>query len=211
MSTIREEKILSEQERKAFLSHELVVEEKIDGANLGISFNTHGDVVLQNRGALLVSPFVGQWKHLSQWLSQKVDRLLDLLSDRFILFGEWCYAKHSIHYSRLPDWFIGFDIFDKNENCFLSCQRRDQMLDGLSLAVVPQIGSGIYTLQDLKNSLLTSRFCDDLAEGVYLRYEQSDSLVQRAKLVNPYFTQAMTKHHWSREEITPNRLELVSQ
>ena len=40
--------------------------------------------------------------------------LFEILSEKFILFGEWCYAQHSIFYDRLPDWFLGFDIYDKD-------------------------------------------------------------------------------------------------
>lgn len=34
---VRDDKVLSESERTDFLKHELVIEEKVDGANLGIS------------------------------------------------------------------------------------------------------------------------------------------------------------------------------
>jgi len=41
--------------------------------------------------------------------------LWDMLSSPdVILYGEWCYAKHSIHYTMLPDYFIAFDIFLKS-------------------------------------------------------------------------------------------------
>ena len=36
---VRDDKVMSEFERCEFLRHELVVEEKVDGANLGISFD----------------------------------------------------------------------------------------------------------------------------------------------------------------------------
>jgi hypothetical protein len=34
---------------------------------------------------------------------------------RHILFGEWCRAQHSVFYSRLPDYFLAFDIWDRYE------------------------------------------------------------------------------------------------
>ncbi len=37
---IRGDKVMSELERAEFLCHEFAVEEKVDGANLGISFDS---------------------------------------------------------------------------------------------------------------------------------------------------------------------------
>lgn len=100
---IREDKVLSESERFDFLRHSLVVEEKVDGANLGISFDSEGNIRAQNRGAYLYPPRSGQWKKLDDWLEPRLDMLFEILSEKFILFGEWCYAQHSIFYDRLPD------------------------------------------------------------------------------------------------------------
>ena len=114
--TLRDDKVMSESERDEFLRHEVVVEEKVDGANLGISFDDSGNIRAQNRGAYLQFPYLGQWKKLSSWLALKTDELFEQLIDRYILFGEWCYAQHSVVYDRLTDWFLGFDIYDKRYN-----------------------------------------------------------------------------------------------
>lgn len=47
---------MSDSECGEFLRHELVVEEKIDGANLGISFDNSGNFQAQNRGSYLQFP-----------------------------------------------------------------------------------------------------------------------------------------------------------
>lgn len=52
----RSDKLLSDAERNAFLQQNLLVEEKIDGANLGISFDSEGNLLAQNRGAYLFLP-----------------------------------------------------------------------------------------------------------------------------------------------------------
>ena len=51
---------MSEPEREMFLRHELVVEEKVDGANLGISFGGEAHIRCQNRGEYLQYPYTGQ-------------------------------------------------------------------------------------------------------------------------------------------------------
>ena len=74
---VRSDKVLSKAERLGFLQHEIFVEEKVDGANLGISFDTEGSLFLQNRGSHLNLPGAGQWKKLDQWLSPKMDVIFE--------------------------------------------------------------------------------------------------------------------------------------
>lgn len=202
---VREDKVLSELECDEFLQHELVIEEKVDGANLGISFDNDGTLFLQNRGSYLHLPGVGQWKKLDQWLNSKTDALFEVLSDRYILFGEWCYAQHSVFYNCLPDWFLGFDLYDKHEHEFQSTKLRDIALSKMDIAKVPFLGSGHYSFLDLKHILSQSHISGEPAEGLYLRIDMGDYLMQRAKLVRPSFIQSV-EEHWYRSAIKPNRL-----
>lgn len=203
---IRGDKVMSESERRAFLQHELVVEEKVDGANLGISFDSGGNIRAQNRGAYLHLPSTGQWKKLSEWLAPRTDELFEELTDRYILFGEWCYAQHSVAYDRLPDWFLGFDIYDKATTCFFSCIRRDEVFRAMGISQVPRVACGHFTLAELSKHLSQSQLGDKPAEGLYFRYDQGDWLIQRAKLVRPAFIQSV-EQHWSRSRIKPNGLK----
>ncbi|NLF24626.1 MAG: RNA ligase family protein [Deltaproteobacteria bacterium] len=207
---IRDDKVLSESERDEFLQHDLVVEEKVDGANLGISFDSEGIIRAQNRGAYLHLPGSGQWRKLGDWLAPRMDTLFEHLSDYFILFGEWCYAQHSIFYDHLPDWFLGFDVYDKRFHRFLSSDRRDALLKEMCIAQVPVLARGRFTYPEIQTFLLTSKLSDHPAEGLYLRLDQEDWLTQRAKLVHPAFVQAV-EQHWSRSPIRSNRLRLEIQ
>ena len=62
----KEKNYLTDSELEDFLSKSITIEEKIDGANLGISFDCNGNILLQNRGEFLKEPFYGQWKPLKQ-------------------------------------------------------------------------------------------------------------------------------------------------
>lgn len=209
-NVVRDDKVMSELEREMFLRHELVVEEKVDGANLGISFDGEAYARCQNRGAYLQYPYTGQWKKLSEWLDPKTDILFEKLTDRYILFGEWCYAQHSIFYDQLPDWFLGFDIFDKESLKFLSYPRRDAVFRDVGISGIPAIKKGHFTLSELKRMLPISRLCDKPAEGIYLRFDQGDWLKQRAKLVRPEFIQSVGEH-WTRGGLKANQLKLGTQ
>lgn len=204
---VRDDKVLVESDRSDFLKHNLVVEEKVDGANLGISFDSAGIVRLQNRGSYLHLPGTGQWKKLEQWLNPKIDSIFEVLTDRYILFGEWCYAQHSVLYNRLPAWFLGFDIYDKEACKFLSTTRRDDAFGKMQISKIPLLGNGRFSLSNLQQLLSKSKISDQQAEGLYLRIDQGDWLIQRAKLVRPAFIQCV-EEHWSRAPIKPNQLNL---
>lgn len=204
---IRDDKVLSEIERDEFLQHDLVVEEKVDGANLGVSFDSDGNIRAQNRGSFLHLPGSGQWKKLDQWLLHRTDSFFEYLCDRYILFGEWCYAQHSVFYDHLPDWFLGFDLYDKQVGRFLSTNRRNELFRKMCIAQVPVIARGRFTYPELKKLLSGSKFTNQPAEGLYLRFDKGDWLAQRAKLVRPEFIQSV-EQHWSRSAIKPNRLSM---
>ena len=203
---LRDDKVMSESERDDFLRNELIVEEKVDGANLGISFDRDANVLVQNRGAYIRLPGVGQWKKLAEWLAPKVDALFEQLSDRFILFGEWCYARHTVAYDRLPDWFLGFDAYDREAARFFSAARRNDLLEKVGIVSVPQVARGRFTIDELSGLLAQSRFGDRPAEGLYLRSDEGAWLARRAKLVRPAFIQSI-EEHWSHSGVTANRLK----
>jgi ATP-dependent RNA circularization protein (DNA/RNA ligase family) len=202
---IRGDKVLTESERDAFLRHELTVEEKVDGANLGLSFDANGNIRAQNRGTYLHLPGAGQWKKLGEWLALHTDTLFEHLSDRHILFGEWCYAQHSIFYDRLPGWFLAFDVYDREAGRFLATARRDRLLGEMHISKVPDIVRGRFTYSEIQKLLSQSKLTNQPAEGIYLRLDHGDWLEQRAKLVRPAFIQSV-EQHWSRSTIRPNQL-----
>lgn len=98
--------------------------------------------------------YATQWKPLEEWTNQNSAALYELLSSttttttdsnnnnnnndkndekttasikpKRILFGEWCVAKHSLHYTKLPSYFIVFDIWENGR--FLSVADRDTLL-----------------------------------------------------------------------------------
>lgn len=209
-ATVRVDKVLTPVERDRFLDHNVIVEEKIDGANLGISFDSTGTIRAQNRGSLLQGPMTGQWKILPDWLAIRSDRLFDVLMDRYFLFGEWCYAKHSIFYDQLPDWFVAFDVFDSQANRFVCRDVRDRLLASLELYVVPCLASGRLSLAEITASLGQSHFGITPAEGLYLRYDDGDWLGNRAKLVRPSFIQAIDEH-WSSRPLEANLLAIPKE
>lgn len=205
--TPRDDKVLAPGEADDLLSGEVVVEEKVDGANLGISVGEDGVMRVQNRGTYLTRDNAHpQFRQLFDWLEVRRIELEDALFPSLILFGEWCVAVHSVRYSRLPDWFLAFDVYDREAGRFWSTRRRNELVDRLRLARVPEVARGRFDLDGLLSLMGRSRFTDEPSEGLYIRRESADWLEGRAKLVRAAFTQAIGEH-WSKRVMERNALE----
>lgn len=186
----------------------LVIEEKLDGANAGVSFSSDGALRLQSRGHFLVGgPRERQWDLFKTWATCFQEPLRQVLSDRYVLFGEWLYAKHTVFYDRLPHYFFEFDVLDTQTGDFLSTERRRRMLGGLPLesvrvlrqgearslrALTDLIGPSLFKGPDWREALAaTAREHgvdparaaaetdpSDLMEGVYVKVEEDGRVVQ---------------------------------
>lgn len=204
----RDDKVLAPNEAANLLADKVLVEEKLDGANLGISIGSDGQILAQNRGQYLLEPFSGQFSRLNSWFALHQWALRDHLSPSWILFGEWCAAKHSLDYNSLPDWFLVFDVYDRQQQQFFSSERRNQLASDLGLSCVPALLEGKTSLNELKHLLATSqsRYRAGPAEGLIIRRQNEDWCKQRAKLVRADFTQSITEH-WSSKTIEWNTLQ----
>mgnify|MGYP005818105165 CR=1 FL=1 len=206
----RDDKVLAPAEAQALLAGEVVVvEEKLDGANLGLSLAPDGGLRAQNRGQYLYEPHAGQFARLPGWLAQHEAALREVLTPQLILFGEWCALTHSIAYTALPDWFMAFDVYDRESKRFWSLARRNALLQRIGIAAVPEVAHGRLTLDALKRLLeaIPSACGAPHVEGFVLRRDAGDWCEARAKIVRADFVQAIDIH-WRRRAPVPNRLAL---
>ena len=204
----RDDKVLPPSEVTALLAGEVVVEEKLDGANVGLSLTSDGHLRAQNRGQYLAEPHAGQFARLPTWLAQHSEGLRAVLTPSLILFGEWCAARHSLDYAALPDWFLLFDVYDRSAGRFWNSARRDALAATLQLSIVPRLLKGHCNLQQLKEMLSqqSSKFRQGAIEGVVIRRDSAEWCEARAKLVRPDFIQIISEH-WSRRRIEWNQLD----
>lgn len=204
----RDDKVLSRADVKSLLAGVVIVEEKLDGANLGLSLDANGKLQAQNRGQYLADPHAGQFTRLPAWLSQHGDALHAVLTPSLVLFGEWCAARHSLDYAALPDWLLLFDVYDKSVGRFWSSSRRNKLANEVGLVTVPQVFHGKTSLSELKRLVVTtsSNYRSGPLEGLVIRRESLDWCDVRAKLVRPDFTQAIDTH-WRKRSIEWNRID----
>ena len=151
----------------------------------------------------------GRWAALS---------LEAMLEDRLILFGEWLYARHSVHYRRLPHYFFEFDIYDKQRQVFLDLASRLTKLEGTGILTVPILHRGPETPDGLRKLIAPSRYdsqfenpltgrTDNLMEGLYLRTKAEGCVTGRAKYVRTEFVERVKQsEHWQHQAMVPNLL-----
>ncbi len=201
----------------------VVAEEKVDGANCAVSFDSERELFLQSRGHYLEGgPREEQFALLKTWASCFSAQLWEALQDRYVMYGEWLFAKHTVYYDRLPHYFLEFDIYDRIEGVFLSTPRRHQILQSTPVRSVPVLFSGdgkelkkpesllkpsLYKSADWKESLKTQasslgqdiervlRETDlsDTAEGLYIKIEENGVVTDRFKWVRHNFLQAIAE------------------
>jgi hypothetical protein len=205
-STPGEDRVLDDSAAKAFLSAEILVEEKVDGANVGLSLGSGHEIRVQNRGSWVEQGAHPQFQPIWSWIAARRAKLISILEQDVILFGEWCFAVHSVRYDRLPDWFLAFDVYDCEAARFWSSSRRNELAQSADIAVVPQIERGSFAWPEVYAMLdHPSGVSSGSMEGVYLRAEDDRWLHSRAKLVAPDFLAGMATH-WAARMLERNRL-----
>ena len=186
------------------LGRPAVVEEKIDGTNLGISVDESGRLRAQNRGSYVEPGSEPQYQPLGRWLAAR-SGLREQLGTQLILFGEWCFARHTVHYDALPDWFLAFDVYDRGARRFWPASRRDAFCAELGIAVVPVLGHRVSGRAAIEALFGPSKVASTPMEGVYLRWEVGGWLEHRAKVVRAGWVPP-DEQHWKARPLEPNQL-----
>ena len=110
------------------LGKNLVIEEKMDGADSALSFGPDAALRLQSRGHFLTGgPRERHFDLFKRWANAHDGAFFDAIGDRYIVYGEWLYAKHTVYYDALPHYFMEFDILDLETGTFLSTSRRAEL------------------------------------------------------------------------------------
>lgn len=203
----RDDLLMGSADRKEFLNTSIVLQEKIDGANMGFSLGTDMKIYAQNRSHYVNSSTALQFKKLNEWISNHYNDLFTLLDNgRYVLYGEWCYARHGIYYTSLSDYFVAFDLFDRYNDKFLSTQKFfSKLSQAPSIVHVPLLTINSFSKLEEINKFLTkkSEFTDGNIEGVYIRKEDDNYLIKRCKVIAPTFMESFDKH-WTHKEFVRN-------
>lgn len=120
--------------------------------------------------------------------------------------GENLYARHSIAYTDLPSYFLGFSVWNE-ENRALSWDDTQEVFALLGIESVPVLYRGMFDEAQLHRLVAQLDLSKD--EGFVLRLADSfhyDEFAQSvAKWVRPAHVQ--TGEHWMHSTIVPNGLK----
>lgn len=198
----KDDKVLKDV--SSFLNVPLIITEKCDGSN----------VCLENEACFARShsgppdhPSFAAFKSLHASIKHQIPPEIQI-------FGEWLYAKHSIHYTSLPSYFLMFAIRSVKHNMWLSWSQVKDWAKRLGLKTVPELAQVIVSNeQDLKKLVLNisqqpSCFGSE-REGVVVRYVDgfldSEFSTRVIKIVRA--NHVTTSNHWKHQEIIKNGLK----
>lgn len=196
-------KCLSDSEVSELLKGEVVVEEKIDGGICGLSWR--GDVhSAQGRGRVIsYDENSKQFYGFNDWIYKNYEKISKIPVDWFI-YGEWMKACHNIFYDLLPDYFIAFDILNRDR--FLDYDEKSKFLKEIGFEHVPLIYHGVLKINEITKLVGKSKYStNEIAEGVVIKnYKRS----LMGKYVRREFMDSMDEH-WLKKPLKENKLKDV--
>jgi hypothetical protein len=183
----------------------LVIEEKVDGACVGMAF-VDGEPIIRNRNHILRKGYVKDTPAKKQFASiwgwfyenkKKFQRLNDL--GTFSVYGEWMIQQHGMFYDRLPDWFIAYDLFDWEADGFLDSLVSRKYLEECGFSIAPLLHKTSFhktlcldhyeTRLEMLSNGKTDLASDSMREGVVVKISDGENQVCRFKMVRQGFVQ----------------------
>lgn len=166
----------------SWLDQPVVVEEKLDGANVALWLDD-GVIRVASRGGRGAMDRAGQLGRLRAWAAERTPALVDLLADNRVAYGEWLWLTHAVRYVRLPDYLVLLDIWSPTAG-FAGLDERDELAVQAGLAVPPRVFRGtLETLDRLDELVGQTAWGDERAEGAVLRRDHADGSFDRCKYV----------------------------
>ncbi|KAL6060352.1 putative DNA ligase III [Balamuthia mandrillaris] len=174
----------------------VVVQEKMDGTNVSVHFEEEWVPVAQKRSGIIGTGEKRQYDVFRNWVNENMEGLFAVLGTDYCLFGEWLWCKHAVGYDSLPSFFLCFDILDKRTERFLCYKKVRQMVGGryemvptlleLDAAATPSM-TPAQRRQRLEGLLAEvqrrkSQHGGEVMEGLYIRFEDAQHVVDRMKL-----------------------------
>jgi atypical dual specificity phosphatase len=209
--------IADEKECREILTNENTwVEEKVDGANSGISFyednpviRNRSNILQKGKSGHLRTPAKIQFAPIWNWFyenREKFEKLRDLCGYEPSVYGEWLYALHGIEYDALPCYFMAYDLYDWEKCIFVQTGRARQLLGEAGFQLTPLLYNGAVPSYEFLEKFMEAKsdFSTlDKREGVYIKVCDHEKVVARFKWVRSDFIQGC---RWDERKITKNRL-----
>ena len=188
--------IALESEAAVVFEQQVLVEEKIDGASIGIAIEDNHFLIrnrnhIVNKGFVKNTPAKKQFTSVWNWTVEnrsKFDQIME--QGPYSVYGEWMVGRHGMKYDRLPDWFIAYDVYDQEQQHFLGYNIARPLLTECGFCVPARIYSGNFIVNSEGfYGLMTewnSAWADEKMEGIYIRVGE-EIVTHRFKMVRSDF------------------------
>lgn len=178
-----------------FVGKQVIVTEKMDGENTTIYSDYYHARSLDSKHR----------DYHSYLLSKTIPSVQGFIPPTYRVCGEYLYAKHSIGYDNLSDYFLAFSIWDNNK-C-LDWNNFEALCSEWGLHTVPVLYKGIYDEKLIKE--IAEKTVTKGGEGIVCRIADSFYYDDFSKNIAKYVRKnhVQTDKHWSTQVIEKNKLE----
>lgn len=94
---------------------EIIVQEKLDGSNVGVARIGDALYPLVRSGYIAASSRYEQHRHFYNWVFENFERFMEVLRDGERLVGEWLMQAHGTRYKLKHEPFVVFDLMKDDE------------------------------------------------------------------------------------------------
>jgi hypothetical protein len=181
---------------ESFTGNEIVITEKMDGENTTLYRNK------------IHARSLDSVNHPSRnWVKNFWGQIQYKIPDGIRICGENCYAKHSIHYTDLDSYFLGFNAW--KDNTCLSWDDTMDIFNKVGITPVPLIYRGIYDEDYVKD--LSEDMSFNKTEGYVIRISDSFDMENFTKCLAKFVRKdhVQTDEHWMKQTVTPNLLGII--
>lgn len=180
-----------------FIGKEVVITEKMDGENTTGYWN-----------GVIHARSVDSKNHPSRnWVKNFLKMRLFQIPEGWRVCGENVYARHSIEYTALDSYFLGFSIWNEKNQC-LSWTETLTWFDLLGIKPVPELCRGVFDQNQINDIIKNLNLNEQ--EGIVIRlageFNYRDFDISVAKWVRA--NHINTDEHWINREVFPNRLKI---
>lgn len=155
-------------EAETLVDRPVVVEEKLDGANVVVWID-RDTIECATRSGPGGRDRARQLGPLRGWLAERGDQIRPLLGSGGALYGEWLLLTHTIAYDALDSPFAGLDLLDAGER-FLPVDERNGRLRPAGILPPPEVFRGrLASLDQLEGLIGRSAYGAGMMEGVIVR------------------------------------------
>lgn len=187
----------------SLLGEPIIISEKIDGSNSCLEYS---NCYARTHSGPPTHPSFDGFKALHSTVKYNIPENIQL-------FGEWVYALHSIAYSKLPSYFMLFNVRNIDNLIWTSWEEVELWAEEIKVPTVPVLYRGtVNSKEELKE--LTDKFmeepsvCGEEREGVVIRlsreFKDDEFYKSIVKVVRENHVKSTS--HWKFQKIIKNKL-----